>query len=494
MMDKQYFRGGLWALILFSIGALSIVLHGIISTCDYWWHLKAGEWMISNQSIPFTDVFSWYASANNFYWMSHEWLSEVVLAGFDHIVRFIAPSTTSHFSGYLITACSLFLLMVILSLFNAKHYIKNVFVTMGWIILGTLLLSSVATPRPHLFSYLLLALTMGSLEHFRKTKTTKLLYLIPVYAFAWVNFHGGSSNLPYLLCLIYLISGLFSFDWRGLTASKWSHKERKQLLVTAMYSFIVLIFNPHGLKMIAYPYENMQDSYMLSIINEWQSPLLRLDGHLLVLIQVLLVVLVLLFKNRKLEFTDFLVLGGFTYLTIGSIRFSPMLYIISSFVLFPYFENVIQLKKELPLKLTKPIYQWLLGVGGLLFIGYWLFQLPSRQVDVFPLLLSDEMIETVKTENPSRLYNHYDFGSELIYHDIPVFVDGRADLYSKTILKDAVDLGFVQQDPVTLFTKYEFDYVLTYKESNLSYYLKSYPNATLITEDEIAVFYKLTIE
>ena len=491
MVRKLKLKTEVLTLLLFSIGLVSVVLQQALSTCDYWWHLKAGEWMLDHQTLPFQDVFSWFASEHQLYWISHEWLSEVVLASFNHLITTWLPGSTPHFSGYLFTCLSLFVLFGWIALFNQKYYLKNTYLTIGWFFFGALLFMSVASPRPHLMSYLLLTLTLWSLEQFRAQKGFKWLCFIPLWSFLWVNFHGGSSNLPYLLCLIYLMGGLFEFEWRGLSGKRWTLRQQKELLLITLCTFIALIFNPHGLQMITYPYENLQDTYMLSIIQEWQPPLLRLNGHLLILCQLVVLVFVLLFKKKNLSLIDFLLLGGFTYLAIGSARFAPILYILSSFILLPYLEGLITFQQKLPLELNRPIYQLILGGAGFSFLLLWSFQLPLYQETVFPTFLTPELLSVIQEESPQRLYNHYDLGSELIYHEIPVFVDGRADLYSKNILRDAVQLGFVEQDPVTLFEKYQFDYVLTFEQSPLGYYLKTFPNATLIASDAGVVFYEL---
>ena len=173
MLKRFKIRVELLGLILFSVGLLAIILQGALSTCDYWWHLKAGEWMLDHQTLPFYDVFSWFGQEQGLYWMSHEWLSEVVIAKFNQVVTGCFPGSTAHFSGYLLTCLCLFLLFGLLSLFNFKHYFKNVFVTMGWILFGGFIFATVATPRPHLISYILLALTLWSLESFRNEKKGK---------------------------------------------------------------------------------------------------------------------------------------------------------------------------------------------------------------------------------------------------------------------------------------------------------------------------------
>ena len=45
---------------------------------DYYWHIKAGE-IIFQKGIIRHDIFSWLAHGK--YWMSHEWLFEVIIYG-----------------------------------------------------------------------------------------------------------------------------------------------------------------------------------------------------------------------------------------------------------------------------------------------------------------------------------------------------------------------------------------------------------------------------
>ena len=477
---------GIGALILFSIGIFSIGIQKQLTTCDYWWHLKAGEWMLDHQSIPFRDVFSWYGERHQLYWMSHEWLSDVFLAGWQRLFN----SFSAYFSGYLWTCFLLFLLFGLLSYINQKLYLKNSYLTMFWLFTGSLVFIIAATPRPHLMSYLLLTLTLWSLERFRWRKSFKSLCFLPLWSFLWANFHGGSSNLPYLLGLLYFISGLFSFEWRGLVSKKWTSSERKQLLLMSLMAFLVIAINPHGFKLWAYPYENMGDGYMLSIIQEWQPPLLRLSGDLLFLLFFVFVFIVLLFKKAPLPLIDFLLIGGFSYLTLGSIRFLPLLYIISSFVLFPHMIEFFNSKRTLPLEVSRPGFQLVYGLTGAIFLILWIVQLPYQATLNFPVYLTDEMIHTLQTIQPQKLYNHYNFGSELIYHDIPVFVDGRADLYSKTILKDAVDLAFLNESPQEIMDEYEFDYFLISEELPLNHYLSIHPQLSLVFEDEGVLLYR----
>src|SRR5579862_5399576 len=50
----------------------------ILNDGDTFWHLAAGRWMLDHGQVPRTDPFSYTFVGRP--WMTHEWLSEVVMA------------------------------------------------------------------------------------------------------------------------------------------------------------------------------------------------------------------------------------------------------------------------------------------------------------------------------------------------------------------------------------------------------------------------------
>ena len=66
----------------------------------------------------------------------------------------------------------------------------------------------------------------------------------------------------------------------------------------------------------------------------------------------------------------------------------------------------------------------------------------------------------------------YDYGGELIYYDIPVFIDGRADLYSSYNYLDYLHISMLQGDFVSLLDSYSFDYFLVDKNYPIYTYLR----------------------
>ena len=112
--------------------------------------------------------------------------------------------------------------------------------------------------------------------------------------------------------------------------------------------------------------------------------------------------------------------------------------------------------------------------------------------------LSEEMTACIKEAEPQRIFNDYNVGETLIYHDIPVFFDARADLYAaEHIFEDGISLLLLVQcnterggefvNPEELIEQYGFDGFVVLKSRPLYAYMMSHPEwYELVFEDETA--------
>ena len=101
-----------------------------------------------------------------------------------------------------------------------------------------------------------------------------------------------------------------------------------------------------------------------------------------------------------------------------------------------------------------------------------------------------EYIQIIKKEKPKRLYNMYNYGGDLVYHEIPVFIDGRADLYGKHNYKDYLQISKLEGDYVKLIEKYDFDYFLVDSKYPINTYLKYNSDYDKIYQHEKVYLYK----
>ena len=230
--------------------------------------------------------------------------------------------------------------------------------------------------------------------------------------------------------------------------------------------------------MFFYPYLNMADSTMIQNIGEWQSTSLNVFYHYTYYLFLVFLVVTMLFSDKKIEWLDFLLLGFAAYLGLKSIRFWLFTPIVVSFFIFTYVSKR---------KIDKGTFSILFVVSCILIlISLFNIHIPLD----YHYGLNDEVIDVIKKEHPKRLFNMYDYGGDLIYHDISVFIDGRADLYGKYNYKDYLNISTLNGDYVSLISKYDFDYFLVQDGYPISTYLKYQDDYVNIYQSENIIFYK----
>ena len=457
--------------ISFIIFTLSIALFLLIFAqieSDYFWHIKAGKYMF-NHGVLKHDIFSWYL--NSKYWMSHEWLFEIII----YLLSIIFPKY--HILVY--SFISLSSLLLILFFTNKKEYLKNIPFSMLWVSLSLILIMYIQG-RPFLLSFILLALSIFLLFDNYKNKDSNKIFFLPIISMIWANVHGGSSNLSYIFGIIFLIGSLFNFKTAKVESVRISKKQIVKYLIVIILCMISININIHGFKMFIYPYQNMLDKTMLTNISEWAPTNLNNIGHFTYILFIIFILFIMLFSKKKINFLDLILFGVCIILGLKSIRFWGYTYIIMSFVIFNYISNR---------KLDKGTNLTLIFISIILIMSF-IMNLDMLNNNLNKRYISNNLVKLIKEEKPKRLFNMYDYGGELIYNDMLVFVDGRADLYSKYNYKDYLNISMLNSDYIKLIDKYNFDYFLVDKKYPISTYLKYNSNYKDIYHDKHIILYK----
>ena len=187
-----------------------------------------------------------------------------------------------------------------------------------------------------------------------------------------------------------------------------------------------------------------------------------------------------MFSKKKVELLDFVLFGFCTYLGLKSIRFWPYTYIMMSYIVFHYVG-----KRET----DKGTYLGMF-ILSLIFIASFFVKQQSIFHPSDQYALSSKDIAIIQKTKPARLFNMYDYGGDLIYHNIPVFVDSRVDPYSKINYKDYLIFSNMQGNYETLMEKYNFDYLLIDCKYPVYNYLKDNPDVELIYQNGDIYYYK----
>ncbi len=304
-----------WILCLIFILILCISIFLFSYGSDFYWHLKAGEYISTHHRIPFTDIFSWYASSNHLSWISHEWLFEVLIYHFFHIGK--------QFGVFLYVLLSFIFISIILWKQNEKIFFRHSFETIIWSVIGMLVFANKALPRPHLMSYLFFALTIYFAYDTIQNQNSKKIYLAPLISLLWSNIHGGSSNLSYLIYGAFFFFSVLPFTKGKFKNQPMSKKQQKKYLYAFFTSILFICINPHGIQMLLYPYINMTYKVMLNCIEEWQVlSITSIDG-IFYLFFILIVFFKVFHSKKERQVLDLLLLFVFAILGVKSTRFMP---------------------------------------------------------------------------------------------------------------------------------------------------------------------------
>ena len=127
---------------------------------------------------------------------------------------------------------------------------------------------------------------------------------------------------------------------------------------------------------------------------------------------------------------------------------------------------------------------------------------PQKYVDInsYPTIASEWLKENVDIKN-MRLFNDFNYGSYLLFKDIPVFIDGRADVYDPKFngKTDDVFLDYMKASSLEVwyeevFRKYDITHIITLTSSKLSTYLQRNSDYRAIYNDSTFIIYEANFD
>lgn len=466
---------GYWLLMLM-LGCMIITLMSFgngISGNDFWWHQKIGEWIIEHYEIPQKDILSWCGEEIQASWTAHEWLSEVIF--------YLIYHYTGKWGIWVMVLAVHTSLTFCIGRDVWKKGKDSILICTGYILFLILVSLSIMNPRPRIFSYCLLYTTLKIIDSYLE-KPRNIIWFMPLISVLWSNLHGGSAPMIYVLCLLALFSHIRRFSWNRIEGEQLHKKDFVRLLIVTAVCFFSIGINPIGIKVLIYPFQNLSDEVSMKLISEWQSPDPKNMGTLLmVYLPMILTSMGFVVYGKKIKVWDLLLWLFFSYMSLRSRRFI-MEYMITASI-FAFRNPVPGRLKQFEKKWE--VYSARVCTGVLLvalFTTIYIKWINLQNCEVISTVVDDRMVEVIKEDSPQRIYNDYNCGADLIAHDIPVFIDSRADTYAANgIFQDyahirQLSIGFEaslsQAESIQeIITYYNFDAFLVDKNTAIYWYL-----------------------
>jgi len=459
---------------------------------DFWWHLTTGNWILGHHAVPHQDLYTF--TVHDHRWITHEWLSEVLMSALYAIGRL--PLVSLVFGAVTATG---FLLV-----YRAIDRRVNFVIAGLTLALGVAAANPIWGPRIQMITFALSALTYLWVKRFCEGRS-RALYLLPAVMLLWVNLHAG-----FVLGYAILGIALFVEGARTLLRRPGAMPLPRLRAMAAILaaSVAVAIVNPNGWDIYLYPFQTGGSPEQQRLIVEWFSPNFQMS-QIWAFEAMIFLLIGGLALARRIEPRQFLLLLVGLGLALHSVRNLSLFMLVAVPALADYAQQArerISLRFLRRVPKTTPV-TFALNVVMIVFVLAIVAaaSLPSllQRVDGklvardFPIKAADFLVQHPP---PGHMLNVYGWGGYLIFRldpqrtTQPVFIFGDAALDGDQLLRDYDHLQSLGTDQAQLFERYQINWVIFHSNDPIITELRQIHNAPGVTGwFELKTFDKATI-
>lgn len=472
----------LLAVLMFGSG------NGLLGDGDSGYHIRTGEVILDNRSIPFHDIYSYHMPALE--WTAHEWLAEIIMAA---VHRAFGLTGVVLFFAVLLAGIHWLLFRMLRS--QSSDIILCALITL----LATATSSSHWLARPHVFSLALTLVWYHLLNRFQYRDKRTLVYL-PILMLLWVNLHGGFI-VGLLLLGIYLLGNTFHAIFGPPTESTDSQGKAKLIFLCIIATVLVTFVNPVGYKILLFPFRVTSDRFLMDRVAEFLSP--NFHEVLPFKYMLLATMAALALARTSLDEIEVGLLTLLSYMALYSVRHVSLFAIIAAPILLRTGENIVNQLSDhwlqfyrqrnsnlnaIEAKLNGHLWPSLafLLIGGLCLNGNLRYNFNDK---VFPIAAVDFLRREKISGN---MFNNDEFGDYMIYAVWPqyqVFMDGRSDMYGEKFGNPYLKAAHAFPGWKDVLAQFSIDWVIFDTESALTAALSEQIDWQPIYSDKIATVF-----
>lgn len=413
------------ALIFLVMGMITMFFPQLFLDGDTWWHLAAGRYMVEHQSIPTTDPFSYTFKGQP--WVAHEWLSELLMYGSFSVLGW---------SGLAALFGVSFAAVVTLICHYAQRWMTPISAA-GLAVLVSYCFLPRLFARPHVFAWLVLTVWMIVLLYARERKRAPHLGwgLLMV---VWANLHGS-----YPIGIV--IAAAF-----GLEALLEAPANRRWDVIRSwgLFGAVILLaamMTPSGPEGLYFPFM-VSSMESLRAVGEWKPT--DFEAISFFSLALYFMVFFCLYRPVQLPLVRALLVVLLLHMALSHVRHQEVFAIVTGLILAEPLGRAYRPGADLPeptlasrLASGWRSYLPLLGVIAVMIV------VPIAVRLAAPIVREDSSVSPGKALanlprglSQKRVFNGYGFSGRLIFERIPVFIDGRVDMYGDRFAQDFFDI------------------------------------------------------
>jgi len=447
-------------------------------------HLTVGQYILQNLRIPTHDIFSHTMFGLQF--TPHEWIAEILFA---------ASNMMLGLNGVVVLSALVIATTFMLVYRDTLRRCSMLIVSMGLTFLAAITSNLHWLARPHLFTFLFIALWTERMERVSRGDH-KLLWQFPLIMLLWVNIHGAFIA-GFVIWGAYLVGWL----WDHRLKTSETNSIKWNLLLAGGLSFLTTFLNPSGWRLWSTSLGYIQNRYLTSHTVEYQPPDFQQIGTWPFLVLLALTIFILSRSQRRLATQHTLLLSGWVVMSLYSARNIPLYAIVAAPILAEvisidlsnkYWQRIENNVREIDKMLRGHI--WLVAtvilIPCILMSGIPLDnQRRGNQFDpvVFPIQAVD-WLESHPQEG--NMFNYFIWGGYLLYREWPemhVFIDGQTDFYGEALTrqyKEVINLGEGWEN---ILNTYQVEWIIIPTKSALSKVLIKDLQLPVLYSDETTI-------
>jgi hypothetical protein len=402
---------------------------------DIWWHLRVGEWIVENQTVPFQDYFSAYGYGKP--WIAYSWLFEVLMYAVHG--RFGLTGIV-----YFTVIMAIIITLAVHQLLRLARLPVIAEVTLTALVLAAM--KPLMSPRPWLFTILFFAIELILISRAREEGKARLLWFLPLIFILWANLHIQFIYGLAILVLL-LIEGLVvtGFGWYGHRIARNTFSPVLLISVTAA-SLVATLISPSHVWIYKPVWEYVGRTGAFQNISELHPMFFRSPEDWIVLSLTLAAVFALGWQRKWSPFPILLLLLG-VFFGFRARRDIWFLVIAASTIVAEHLRHRWH-GSSVALSRGQIVTVGVLVALALYSIGI------QRQIDepnLQSVVANEYPVAAVaflrKAKLPGPLFNTLDWGGFLIWTlpELPVVIDGRTNLHGDQRLETL--LGVWQGQP-----------------------------------------------
>jgi hypothetical protein len=456
---------------------------------DLGWHLRTGAYTLEN-GVPRTDPFSFTQAGAP--WVNHSWGAQVLMFGVYRIGGDLG--LTVYMAG--LAALGMFCVERSAAVLGAKNGYVRAFA----VVLGAAAAAVFWSPRPQMLSFAFSAAAFWVLAGWR-TRAFDRLWVFPPLMAVWGNLHAGFSIGFLFMAATWAGAVLECLPGRrtpetDAPAETWARVVKLSAVIGV--SALALMINPYGPAMLAVPFQTVSIGALRDFIQEWNSPNFH-DRSTWPFIVLLLGVLGTVGASGKmLRITDYLLVAGTAFMGLLAGR-NIAVFAVAATPVFAVFAEAALARRGWLFQPARRVSPLQARANALLLLivlvgsaAKTLLVLEPRTVaQAAEGVLPVRAVQAYRDlDAPPNLFNSYNWGGYLIWAlpDVPVFVDGRTDLYGDAFLTGAyLQTAFGAPGWQATLDSYGVNTVFVESASGLGRAVREAPGWNIAYDDGFAV-------